>query len=482
MLNMKQNLHFKLNQHLAMTPQLQQAIRLLQLSTHELQQEIQVALENNPLLEQDDDLEEIDSQAAAEQDLSTFDSRDALEQKLIAEEPPLDANWDALYTAGTPSGTGSDYTQEEFPIYQGETYESLQDYLNWQADLTPFNERERIIATAIIDAIDSKGYLSLSLLDLKESIGDGELKIEDILTVLRRIQHFDPLGVAARSLRECLLIQLDQLHADNPVYKAAALIINLHINLLASHDYRALLKVTKLREVTVKKAIELILSLDPRPGESFIQHHTDYVIPDIVVRKGNKNWHVELNSDALPQLRVNQHYAGMIHPDRNPEAQNFIRNHLQNARWLIRSLQSRNDTLLRVADCIVNYQQAFFEKGAENMRPMVLADVAQSVDMHESTISRVTSQKYLHCCHGVFELKYFFSSHVSTDSGIDASSTAIRALIKKIIANENPTKPLSDSKLTSLLEQQGVQIARRTVAKYRELLSIPAASQRKKLV
>lgn len=377
---MKQNLHFKLNQHLAMTPQLQQAIRLLQLSTHELQQEIQIALDNNPLLEQDDNLREIDTQADIEPDISTLDCRDALEQELREEGPPLDITWDALYTAGTPSGTRSDYSQEDRPVYQGETRESLQDYLNWQADLTPFSEQDRTIATSIIEAIDCKGYLTLSLEELQESIGDGELTKEEILTVLKRIQHFDPLGVAVRSLRECLLIQLNQLHNHHPAFKTAVLILNLHLHLLASHDYRALLKATKLRETAIKQAIDLILSLNPKPGEFFVHHNTDYVIPDIVVRKNHTCWQAELNNEALPRLRVNQHYADLVHRDSHPDAQDYIRNHLQEARWLIRSLQSRHDTLLRVADCIVHYQQAFFEKGAENMRPMVLADVAQGVD------------------------------------------------------------------------------------------------------
>ena len=477
---MKQGLQLRLSQQLAMTPQLQQAIRLLQLSTLELQQELQQALESNPLLEQIDTHEEIDTRET--QDSETLDTADALEQKEMPEELPLDASWDTIYTAGTPSGTSGDYIDDELPVYQGETTQTLQDYLMWQVELTPFSDTDRAIATSIVDAVDDTGYLTVPLEDILESMGDEEIDIDEVEAVLKRIQRFDPVGVAAKDLRDCLLIQLSQFDKTTPWLEEARLIISDHLDLLANHDFRTLMRVTRLKEDVLKEAVNLIQSLDPRPGQSIQTGEPEYVIPDVLVRKHNGHWTVELNSDSIPRLQINQHYASMCNNARNDGDSQFIRSNLQDAKWLIKSLESRNDTLLRVSRCIVEQQQAFFEQGEEYMKPMVLADIAQAVEMHESTISRVTTQKYLHSSRGIFELKYFFSSHVNTEGGGEASSTAIRALVKKLIAAENPAKPLSDSKLTSLLSEQGIMVARRTVAKYRESLSIPPSNQRKQLV
>ncbi|EFG9809147.1 RNA polymerase factor sigma-54 [Escherichia coli] len=477
---MKQGLQLRLSQQLAMTPQLQQAIRLLQLSTLELQQELQQALESNPLLEQIGTHEEIDTRET--QDSETLDTADALEQKEMPEELPLDASWDTIYTAGTPSGTSGDYIDDELPVYQGETTQTLQDYLMWQVELTPFSDTDRAIATSIVDAVDDTGYLTVPLEDILESMGDEEIDIDEVEAVLKRIQRFDPVGVAAKDLRDCLLIQLSQFDKTTPWLEEARLIISDHLDLLANHDFRTLMRVTRLKEDVLKEAVNLIQSLDPRPGQSIQTGEPEYVIPDVLVRKHNGHWTVELNSDSIPRLQINQHYASMCNNARNDGDSQFIRSNLQDAKWLIKSLESRNDTLLRVSRCIVEQQQAFFEQGEEYMKPMVLADIAQAVEMHESTISRVTTQKYLHSPRGIFELKYFFSSHVNTEGGGEASSTAIRALVKKLIAAENPAKPLSDSKLTSLLSEQGIMVARRTVAKYRESLSIPPSNQRKQLV
>ena len=477
---MKQGLQLRLSQQLAMTPQLQQAIRLLQLSTLELQQELQQALESNPLIEQIDTHEEIDTRET--QDSETLDTADALEQKEMPEELPLDASWDTIYTAGTPSGTSGDYIDDELPVYQGETTQTLQDYLMWQVELTPFSDTDRAIATSIVDAVDDTGYQTVPLEDILESMGDEEIDIDEVEAVLKRIQRFDPVGVAAKDLRDCLLIQLSQFDKTTPWLEEARLIISDHLDLLANHDFRTLMRVTRLKEDVLKEAVNLIQSLDPRPGQSIQTGEPEYVIPDVLVRKHNGHWTVELNSDSIPRLQINQHYASMCNNARNDGDSQFIRSNLQDAKWLIKSLESRNDTLLRVSRCIVEQQQAFFEQGEEYMKPMVLADIAQAVEMHESTISRVTTQKYLHSPRGIFELKYFFSSHVNTEGGGEASSTAIRALVKKLIAAENPAKPLSDSKLTSLLSEQGIMVARRTVAKYRESLSIPPSNQRKQLV
>lgn len=478
---MKQGLQLRLSQQLAMTPQLQQAIRLLQLSTLELQQELQQALESNPLLEQTDPHDEIDVQDVTDTD--SLDTREALEQNDMPEELPLDASWDEIYTAGTPSGTGTDYIDDHLPVYQGETTQSLQDYLMWQVSLTPFSDTDTAIATAIVDAVDETGYLTVSVTDILESLGDSEITQEEVEAVLKRIQRFDPVGVAARDLRDCLLVQLSQYAKETPFLEQARLIVSTHLDLLANHDFRNLMRITRLKEDVLKEAIDLIQSLDPRPGQSIQMDEPEYVIPDVLVRKQQQKWVVELNAESIPRLKINQQYAAMGNNSaRNDSDSQFIRSHLQDARWLIKSLESRNDTLLRVSCCIVEQQQDFFEHGAEYMKPMVLADIAQAVEMHESTISRVTTQKYLHSPRGIFELKYFFSSHVNTEGGGEASSTAIRALVKKLVAAENPAKPLSDSKLTSLLSEQGIMVARRTVAKYRESLSIPPSNQRKKLV
>ncbi|MBI6529434.1 RNA polymerase factor sigma-54 [Proteus vulgaris] len=493
---MKQSLQLRLSQQLAMTPQLQQAIRLLQLSTLELQQEIQQALESNPLLEQDDDQQDPVSDDAShtenqsdsttetttENEVEEFDTLDALEQKEMPDDLPLDTQWEEIYTAGTPSGTSNDYMDDELPLYQGETTASLQDYLTWQADLTPFTEIDRAIAISIIDAVDETGYLTVTTDDILLGMGDDEIELDEVEAVLKRIQRFDPIGVAARDLKECLLIQLSAFSTDTPYLKETQLVISQHLELLGNRDFRQLMRQTKLREETLKSVIEIIQSLDPKPGLSIDTGESEYVIPDILVKKSGERWQVELNTDSIPRLRINETYAALGQSTQNESDGKFIRDNLQEAKWLIKSLESRNETLLKVAYCIVDTQQAFFELGEEHMKPLVLADIAEQVEMHESTISRVTTQKFLHCPRGIFELKYFFSSHVNTDSGGEASSTAIRALVKKLIAAENPAKPLSDSKLADMLAELGIQVARRTVAKYRESLSIPPSNQRKELV
>ncbi|KMW74090.1 RNA polymerase factor sigma-54 [Photorhabdus luminescens subsp. luminescens] len=479
---MKQSLQLRLSQQLAMTPQLQQAIRLLQLSTLELQQEIQQALEMNPLLEQDEDHQEIGNQELPDNETEVMDTLDALQQKDMPDELPLDASWDEIYTAGTPSGTRSDYNDDELPLYQGETVQTLQDYLMWQAELTPFTETEAAIATSIIDAVDDTGYLTVPLEDILASIGDDQLTLAEVEAVLKRVQHFDPIGVAARDLKDCLLVQLSMFPPETPYLKEANLIVCEHLELLGHRDFRNLTRLSRLKEDELKEVINLIQSLEPKPGLAINTSESEYVIPDVLVRKESEHWQVELNTDSIPRLHINQHYAELGQHTRNESDGQFIRHNLQEAKWLIKSLESRNDTLLKVARCIVEQQQEFFEHGEEHMKPMVLADIAFQVDMHESTISRVTTQKFLHSSRGIFELKYFFSSHVNTESGGEASSTAIRALVKKLVAAENPAKPLSDSKLTSMIADQGIMIARRTVAKYRESLSIPPSNQRKRLV
>ena len=468
------SLQLKISQQLSMTPQLQLAIRLLQLSTLELQQEIQTALENNPLLEIADQYDEVNIEKIELNE--NVDTREALDSREIPDDIPLDASLDDIYTAGTPSGTHSDYRNDELPVYQGETHETLYDYLKWQLDLTPFSDIDRAIAVSIIDAIDERGYLTVSLDEILEEQGNDEIELEEVETVLKRIWHFDPIGVGARTLQECLSIQIQYL--TPPIFVKQ--IIDNYLDLLAVRDYRTLKKMLNATDEQLKESIDFIQHLQPYPGDSVNTTPPDYVIPDVVVKKMNGRWIVELNNDTIPNLRINQQYAAMEKIASQSDSQ-YIKSHLQDANWFIKSIENRNETLLKVSQFIVEHQQEFFEHGAEYMKPMILSDVATAIDMHESTISRVTTQKYLQCPAGIFELKFFFSSHVNTESGGEASSTAIRALIKKYISAEDSKKPLSDSKLVSMLEKQGIIIARRTVAKYREALSIPPSSQRKQL-
>jgi len=502
---MRPTLQLRIGQQLTMTPQLQQAIKLLQLSTLDLQQEIQEALESNPLLEVDetadnssestpDRLEEAFSAGVSESsELSSSDgsedsaptideisSSEGLAKTDIPEELNSDTTWDDNFSAGASSGSvgpaSEDYT------YQGETKDSLQDHLIWQMELTPFSDTDKTIAIAIIEAIDEAGYLTVSAEEILDSVGIEDVELDEVEVVLKRINMFDPVGVGARSIPECLLIQLNQFAKDTPWLAESKLAVTEYIELLGNRDYRQLMRKLRLKEEQLREVIRLIQSLDPRPGDSVIKSEEQYVIPDVSVEKKNGRWTVELNPDTAPKLSVNQQYAAMSRTMKSSTDSQFIRSNLQEAKWFIKSLESRNDTLLKVSNCIVQRQQGFFEHGPEAMRPMVLNDIAEAVDMHESTISRVTTQKYMHTPRGIFELKYFFSSHVSTENGGECSSTAIRELIKKLIAAEIPSKPLSDSKMADILAEQGIKVARRTIAKYRESLSIPPSNQRKSLL
>ena len=503
---MRPTLQLRIGQQLTMTPQLQQAIKLLQLSTLDLQNEIQEALESNPLLEVDEstptqkednsnDLEEAYSATTesvsepqqsdgSEDSAPTIDeisTTEAMGSSDIPEELNIDTTWDESYSAGT-SNTGAVSSPSEDYTYQGETSDSIQDHLRWQMELSPFTDTDKTIALAIIDAIDDAGYLTVSAEDILESVGIEDVELDEIEAVLKRINLFDPIGVGARSIAECLLIQLNQYEDDTPWLKEAKLVVGEHIGLLGNRDYRTLMRKVRLKEDQLREVIRLIQSLDPRPGDSVIKEDDQYVIPDVSVEKKKGRWVVELNPDTAPKLSINQQYAAMTRSMKSSDDSQFIRSNLQEAKWFIKSLESRNETLLKVSNCIVQRQQGFFEHGPEAMRPMVLNDIAEAVDMHESTISRVTTQKYMHTPRGIFELKYFFSSHVGTENGGECSSTAIRALIKKLIAAEIPSKPLSDSKMAEILAEQGINVARRTIAKYRESLSIPPSNQRKSLL
>lgn len=486
---MKHSLQLKFSQQLTMTPQLQQAIKLLQLSTLDLQQEIQEAIEANPLLEieeqySDPNDKERSGDTNASVDSDNVTSNDALEGNAVPDELPLDSTWDDYYSASSAPApmASSGGSSDDDNVYQGETTDSIQAHLLWQMGLTPFSDNDRAIAIAIIDSIDESGYLTVSTDEILESMQDDEIELDEVECVLKRIQMFDPVGSGSRNPQECLLVQLRQFDADTPYLNEARLLITEHTDLLSSKDYRTLMRKTRLKEDQLREVMLLLQSLNPRPGSALITKEPEYVIPDVSVAKKNGRWTVELNPDSLPKLNINQQYAALSKNSRNSSDSAFVKSHMQEAKWFIKSLESRNDTLLKVANCIVQQQMGFFEHGPEMMKPMVLNDVAEMVDMHESTISRVTTQKYMHTPRGIYELKYFFSSHVATESGGECSSTAIRALIKKLVAAENTFKPLSDSKIADVLADQGIKVARRTIAKYRESLSIPPSNQRKSLV
>lgn len=482
-----------------MTPQLQQAIKLLQLSTLDLQQEIQEALDSNPLLEVEEggdndpaEKNNIDNDDSITETASTnsdsLEAGDALEKNDLPDELPIDSTWDEYYSASSAPAPGPSSNDED-QVFQGETTDNIQDHLLWQMRLTPFSDIDRAIATAIIDSIDESGYLTVTLEDILESVNsddvddtDEPVEMDEVECVLKRIQQFDPIGSGSRTPQECLLVQLRQFAPDTPWVAEAKTLLEDYSDLLSSKDYRTLMRKSRLKEDQLREAMRLLQTLNPRPGSALITKEPEYVIPDVSVAKKNGRWVVELNPDSLPKLSVNQQYAAMSRKARNSSDSQFIRSHMQEAKWFIKSLESRNETLMKVANCIVQQQMGFFEHGPEMMKPMVLNDVAEMVDMHESTISRVTTQKYMHTPRGIYELKYFFSSHVATESGGECSSTAIRALIKKLVAAEKPSKPLSDSKIAQLLAEQGIKVARRTIAKYRESLSIPPSNQRKSLI
>ena len=469
---MKQTLQLRLSQQLAMTPQLQQAIRMLQLSTLELQAEIQEALDSNLMLELDGD------------DAAAIGTEAVVAPVDIPPELPVDTVWEDIYDSGpvndrssNSDGNGAD------PITHRAQTESLKDRLQWQMSMVRSSETDRIIAAAIIDAVNDDGYLATSLEDIRQSLDPRgqDLTLAEIEAVLRQIQNFDPPGVAARGVDECLAIQLRQFPDDAEWRDVALTLVSEHLHVLASKNYTRLMKTLGLEKGELQHVIDLIRSLSPRPGSAIASDTPEYIIPDVFVRKEKGLWKVELNPDASPRLRVNAGYAGLIRRADDSAENSTLKSHLQEARWFIKSLRSRSETLLKAAACIVERQQAFLEHGEEAMKPMVLADVAAAIGMHESTISRATTRKYMHTPRGVFELKYFFSSHVRTTSGGEASSTAIRAVLRKLIEAENPARPLSDHKLATTLSRQGIRIARRTVAKYREAMAIPCSSERKAL-
>ena len=482
-----------------MTPQLQQAIKLLQLSTLDLQREIQDALESNLMLETAEEDEavrdgatETSSEAAELQQAqaeSAVDAEVPAESSALPDELAVDSEWSDTYdsepqdqyagpSASSP-GTSSSGDVDLFA--QQSRPQTLHDHLEWQLSMGHLGARDRVIAEALIDAIDADGYLRLDPAELIETLDLEDLELDEIEAVLHGIQALDPAGVGARDPRECLLLQLRQLPPDTPHRTGALKICDGLFEALARNDLDELRRHTKLSDLELGRSLTLIRSLQPRPGSLISDHRPDYVIPDVLVRKRAGVWQVELNPETQPKLRVNDDYAKLIRRADDGAENTCLKTHLQEARWFIKSLLSRNDTVLRVATKIVELQRDFFDYGEEAMRPLILRDVADSLELHESTVSRVTTQKYMHTPRGTLEFKYFFSSHVGTASGGECSSTAIRAFIRKLIAAETANKPLSDSKIAGILSEQGINVARRTVAKYREAMGIPPSNERKRL-
>lgn len=483
--NMKLSVGLKVANSLSLTPQLQQAIRLLQLSSLELEQEIQIQLDSNPLLEK------IEEESLTES-LSTLESKDSddltteLNANHLPDDLPVDTEWDDIYTHQSTALATPEFEERED---NRQVQLSLKEHILEQVNLLHFSKIDQLIAYCIVDALDDKGFLDAELEEiilasqqlLNEMDIEEEIEEDEVLVVLKHIQRLDPLGIGSRNLAECLKIQLEFLPKDVEYLNEAKSLLQ-YYELLIANDLNKLLKQTGLTKDQLKFAINLLKTLKPYPGMDFDKEESDYQIPDVVVSKKDLHWQVQLNPDVLPKLRINSFYSSMIRRADQSEDNLYLRNQMLEAKNFIKSIDERHKTLLKVASCIVEHQKAFLEIGAEAMKPLVLRDVAEEVELHESTVSRVTTNKYMLTPRGLFELKYFFSSHVGTTAGGEASSTAIRAMIKKLVANENPRKPLSDNVIATLLKDEGIEVARRTVAKYRESLHIPSSSERKVLI
>lgn len=465
---LKPSLQLKLSQQLTMTPQLQQAIRLLQLPIMELQTQIQEALDQNVMLEVD---EPEGGEATAELDAAGDADDDAGELDIAAE-----AEWEDVQRTGPGEARKNNEPGGTFE-QPDHSHETLKDHLFWQLELENLDPKTTAIGQGIIDAINDDGYVTDDLDTIRATLAPDVLaSVEEVEAVLGRIQTFDPVGVAARSVSECVLLQLAQLETGTEALELARAIASEHLELVAEQQYGALKRILKVDDEALESALMLVRACHPRPGAAIYAPAADYVIPDVFVRRVDSQWVVELNSSIAPALKVNSVYAGSLG---RGEEYDVLKAQLQEARWLIRSLEIRNETLLKVALTIVQRQTEFLEQGDEHMRPMVLRDVAEAIEMHESTVSRVTTNKYMHTPRGVFEFRYFFSSHVPGEEG-EQSSTAVRAKIRKLVSGENPEKPLSDNQITRLLSENGIKVARRTVAKYREAMRIPSSNERKR--
>jgi RNA polymerase sigma-54 factor len=489
---MKQTLQLRLSQHLALTPQLQQSIRLLQLSTLDLNQEIEQFLIGNPLLERDELGDDGAAFAPVQEALPSLQSS---EQPVVSENERVngsdehaddsnEAPWDGESFSGSSPRDANDDNDSDFGDTQT-AVSSLRDHLLTQLGMTHLSDRDRSLVSFLIEALDDDGYMGQSLEELAVVLPEGfceslEETVEELQIALRHVQNFDPSGVGARNPRECLELQLHNLvvsDANKQLRDLSLAIVSNHLDQLAARDFPRIRKALGCCDEDLRAAHALILSLNPRPGAQYSASNARYVTPDVVIKKVRGKWTASLNREAMPRLRINRMYADILQRNRG----SGLAGQLQEAKWLIKNVQQRFDTILRVSQAILDRQRAFFDHGEVAMRPLTLREIADVLNLHESTISRVTTHKYLSSPRGTFELKYFFGSHVATDSGGAASSTAIRALIKQLVSAEDGHKPLSDARIAEILGEQGIVVARRTVAKYRESLSIPPVNQRKSL-
>lgn len=485
-------LQINMGQQLKLTPQLQQSIKILQYSALEVQQTIETTLEANFMLEIGEDLDQ------ENEDFADQNNQDAEEKEITSNETPLDIetneaikddleidlDWNEVFGDHKPSV--SSQSSEEYA--SADTYtaseESLHDHLYWQSDIYPWDEAEEVIASYVIDDINDEGYLSSSVDELADSINSHEPDLttdaDAVEAVLKVIHQFEPTGVGARDVQESLLLQLSVMHQE-PFVVTARKLIEEHFDWLSFHDSKRIKKMYGLDDDELSHLLRLIQSLNPRPGREFSSAESEVIVPDLRLRRVKDGWLVELNAQAFPRLQVNSAYVGLTSSLNNDDQSKKIKEQLVEAKGLIKSIQSRGETLLKVGKFIVDKQKRFFEEGEHAMQPLVLREVADFLDLHESTISRATNQKYIQTPRGTFELKYFFSTGVSQYGSEDQSAIAIKAHIKELIKAEDPKKPLSDNKLMVLLEEKEIVVARRTIAKYREALKIPSSSERKKL-
>lgn len=493
-------LQLNIGQQLKLTPQLQQSIKILQYSAMEVQQTIESTLETNFMLEIDEERDEdnedcetqLDAENAEKEESGDDDTKplDIEESKEIDADLQMDMEWEEVFSDYTATSTASKDPSE---YASAETYTSaektLHDHLQWQLDIAPLNERQTVLATYIIDDVNDEGYLGSELSELLSSINANEsdkdhpaFTLEELESTLALVQQFEPNGIAARDLKESLLLQLAGM-PQTPYIVTAKQLLSENFDWLSFHDHKRIKKLYGLNDEELTTLLRLIQTLNPRPGRDFSPMQSEVVIPDLRLRRSKTGWLVELNQNAFPRLSVNSAYVQLASElDGDSSQSQRIKEQLNEAKGLIKSIQSRGETLLRVGSFIVERQQSFFEEGEQAMKPLVLREVAEDLDLHESTISRATSQKYIQTPRGTFELKYFFSTGVSQYGSADQSSTAIKARIKRLIDAEDPKKPLSDSKLMKLLEEDAdISVARRTIAKYREALNIPSSSERKKL-
>ena len=512
---MKPSLQFRLSQHLALTPQLQQSIRLLQLSTLELHQEIEQMLEQNPFLEPEDDFSPIETAASLEFERQRNEHNSSEDAGAERESSPAEADTSGIDTAEMGTTERDDWEngteRDDFdgisesparqsqgddeldPLERNSLSITLQEHLRQQLLGTRLSAEDMAAVDMLIESLNEDGYLADTLEDIAASLlpdDPDEDTLDELLSRLRCalgwLQNLEPVGVGARNLSECLLLQLRGRPAE-PACDVAKVICREHLELLARRDFKKLMAATGADEALLKDAQSLIVSLEPKPGRAFTRAEANIIIPDVIVQKAGRSWKVILNPDVMPKLRINDYYAQALRSSRGPRGGTASEGHanlnarLQEARWFVKNIMQRFDTILRVSQAIVDQQRQFFDHGDVAMRPLTLREIADQLELHESTVSRVTTQKYMATPRGVFELKYFFGSHVATDTGGAASSTAIRALIRQLVDAEDSKKPLSDAKIAEVLGQQGIVVARRTIAKYRESLNIPPVSLRKSI-